>query len=56
MWLFGKEIYENMGKNCKETLTINRGIALHKMIRLITFVLGGEVKFVLKINNLYFQF
>lgn len=26
-----------------ETLIVNRGISLHKMIRLITLALGGEV-------------
>jgi len=42
MWLFGKEVYENMSVNDKETLTINRGIALHKMLKLLTIGLGGE--------------
>lgn len=27
----------------EETLVINRGMSLHKMIRMITFALGGEV-------------
>ena len=43
MWLFGKEIYENMSLKCEETPTINRAIALHKMIKFITFSLGGDV-------------
>jgi 1,4-alpha-glucan branching enzyme len=31
-----------MSINNEETLGIFRGMALHKMIRLITFALGGE--------------
>jgi len=27
----------------EETIGVNRGVALHKMIRLITLALGGEV-------------
>ena len=42
MWLFDKELYWNMSVLSEETLVINRGICLHKMIRLITFALGGE--------------
>ena len=42
MWLFDKEVYWNMSCNAPETLVINRGMCLHKMIRLITFALGGE--------------
>lgn len=42
MWLFDKEIYFNMSRLSQETPVIKRGIALHKMIRLITFALGGE--------------
>ena len=42
MWLFDKEIYWNMATNSPETPIINRGMALHKMIRMITFALGGE--------------
>ena len=42
MWLFDKEIYWNMANNAPETFTINRGFALHKMIRMISFALGGE--------------
>ena len=43
MWLFGKDIYFNMDTDQPETLIITRGMALHKMIRLITLALGGEV-------------
>ena len=42
MWLFDKEVYWNMSCNAPETIVINRGMSLHKMIRLITFALGGE--------------
>jgi 1,4-alpha-glucan branching enzyme len=40
-WLMDKEMYWHMDKASKN-LIIDRGIALHKMIRLITFALGGE--------------
>jgi 1,4-alpha-glucan branching enzyme len=42
MWLFDKEMYWNMSCNSPETIIISRGMALHKLIRLITFALGGE--------------
>ena len=42
MWLFDKEVYWNMATNSPETPVINRGMALHKMIRMISFALGGE--------------
>ena len=42
MWLFDKEIYWNMSTDAPETFIINRGMALHKMIRMISFSLGGE--------------
>ena len=42
MWLFDKEMYWNMANSAPETPIINRGFALHKMIRMITFALGGE--------------
>ena len=42
MWLFDKEIYWNMSTDAPETFVINRGMALHKMIRMISFALGGE--------------
>ena len=44
MWLFDKEIYTNMSLLSEETFTVHRGVALHKMIRLITIGLGGEVR------------
>ena len=42
MWLFDKELYWNMSVWAEETITIHRGMSLHKMIRLISFALGGE--------------
>ena len=42
MWLFDKEMYWNMSCGSPETIIISRGMALHKLIRLITFSLGGE--------------
>ncbi|KAI9800432.1 MAG: alpha-1,4-glucan branching enzyme [Piccolia ochrophora] len=42
MWLLDKEIYTNMAKLNEFTPVIERGLALHKMIRLITHGLGGE--------------
>ncbi len=40
-WLMDKEMYFSMSK-LQKNLIVDRGIALHKMIRLITFALGGE--------------
>ncbi|MEM9237564.1 MAG: alpha amylase C-terminal domain-containing protein, partial [Verrucomicrobiota bacterium] len=40
-WLMDQEMYWHMGREDDHPL-IERGIALHKMIRLITFALGGE--------------
>jgi 1,4-alpha-glucan branching enzyme len=40
-WLMDKEMYFHMQVN-DQNLVIDRGIALHKMIRLFTAVLGGE--------------
>lgn len=40
-WLMDKEMYTHMGIGI-ESLVVDRGIALHKMIRLITMGLGGE--------------
>lgn len=41
-WLMDKEMYTNMSVLTENTPIIDRGIALHKMIRLVTFALGGE--------------
>jgi 1,4-alpha-glucan branching enzyme len=40
-WLMDKEMYWHMDKSSK-SLVIDRGVALHKMIRLISFSLAGE--------------
>ena len=40
-WLMDKEMYWHMAKN-DDNLIIDRGIALHKMIRLVTASAGGE--------------
>lgn len=41
-WLMDKEMYTHMSCNSDSSLIIDRGIALHKMLRLITHSLGGE--------------
>lgn len=41
-WLMDKDMYTNMSVLTELTQVVDRGIALHKMIRLITFALGGE--------------
>ncbi|BFZ15790.1 hypothetical protein BsWGS_18829 [Bradybaena similaris] len=41
-WLMDKEMYTHMSLVSGDNLIIDRGIALHKMIRLITIGLGGE--------------
>lgn len=41
-WLMDKEMYTHMSCVSDSSLIIDRGIALHKMIRLITHTLGGE--------------
>src|SRR5690606_37163667 len=40
-WLMDKEMYYSMS-TLQQNLIIDRGIALHKLIRMITFSLGGE--------------
>lgn len=42
MWLFDAEMYHNMSTLQQESLVTNRGMALHKMIRLLVCGLGGE--------------
>jgi len=39
--LMDSEMYWHMGRDC-ESASVDRGIALHKLIRLLTFSLGGE--------------
>lgn len=41
-WLMDKEMYDFMSEESPLTPIIERGIALHKMIRLLTYGLGGE--------------
>ena len=41
MWLFGGEIYHGM-KAHNHSIVVDRGMALHKMIRIVTIGLGGE--------------
>ncbi|XP_039057127.1 1,4-alpha-glucan-branching enzyme 1, chloroplastic/amyloplastic-like [Hibiscus syriacus] len=41
-WLMDKDMYDFMALDKTSTPLIDRGIALHKMIRLITMGLGGE--------------
>ncbi|KAG5654624.1 alpha-1,4-glucan branching enzyme [Sphagnurus paluster] len=41
-WLMDKEMYTNMSDLTEMTPVISRGLALHKMIRLLTQSLGGE--------------
>ncbi|KAF9464887.1 glycoside hydrolase family 13 protein [Collybia nuda] len=41
-WLMDKEMYTNMSDLAPMTPIISRGLALHKMIRLLTHSLGGE--------------
>lgn len=40
-WLMDKEMYSSMSK-LQTSLVVDRGMALHKMIRMITISLGGE--------------
>jgi 1,4-alpha-glucan branching enzyme len=41
-WLMDKEMYTHMSTVSTPSPIIDRGLALHKMIRLITHGLGGE--------------
>ncbi len=41
-WLMDKEMYTHMSTLSSPSGVIDRGIALHKMIRFITHTLGGE--------------
>ena len=41
-WLMDKEMYWSMSILSNDSLVIDRGMSLHKMIRLITIGLGGE--------------
>ena len=41
-WLFQEQIYTHMSVLAERTPVMERGLALHKMIRLLTHSLGGE--------------
>ncbi|KAF1741012.1 hypothetical protein MXB_3710, partial [Myxobolus squamalis] len=41
-WLMDSEMYHNMSVHQSKSIVIDRGMALHKIIRLITMALGGE--------------
>ena len=41
-WLMDAEMYSNMSVKTTRTPIIDRGLALHKMLRLVTLGLGGE--------------
>ena len=41
-WLMDKEMYTSMSVSSPPNLIVDRGMALHKLIRLITHSLGGE--------------
>eukprot|EP01028_Stygiella_incarcerata_P007150 TRINITY_DN292_c0_g3_i1.p1 TRINITY_DN292_c0_g3~~TRINITY_DN292_c0_g3_i1.p1 ORF type:complete len:687 (+),score=175.83 TRINITY_DN292_c0_g3_i1:141-2201(+) len=41
-WLMDKEMYDGMSILTPPSLVVDRGIALHKMIRLLTHSMGGE--------------
>lgn len=41
-WLMDKEMYTNMSTMSHNSLIIDRGISMHKLIRMITHSLGGE--------------
>ena len=42
MWLFDAEIYTGMSVLFEQSMMVSRGMALHKMIRLISQSLGGD--------------
>lgn len=42
MWLFDAAIYTCMSTQQEETVQVTRGMALHKIIRLLTMSLGGD--------------
>jgi len=41
-WLMDKEMYDGMSILSDPSFIVDRGIQLHKLIRLITFCMGGE--------------
>jgi 1,4-alpha-glucan branching enzyme len=42
MWLFDAEMYTNMSTLNEITPVVDRGMCMHKMIRMVTMCLGGE--------------
>lgn len=54
-WLMDKEMYTHMSTISPNSVIIDRGIALHKMIRLITHALGGEA-YLNFIGNYFYNF
>ena len=42
MWLFDEQIYHLMKKTSPPNIVMDRGMAIHKMIRLLVSSLGGE--------------
>lgn len=57
-WLMDKEMYSHMSIMSPPSSIISRGIALHNMIRLLTYGLGGEayLNFMGKILLLFFKY
>ena len=53
-WLMDKEMYTHMSNLSGPSAIIDRGMALHKMIRFVTHALGGEgyLNFIGIIKNL----
>ena len=41
-WLMDKEMYTGMSLLTPANMIVDRGIAMHKMIRMVTMALGGE--------------
>ena len=41
-WLLDDQIYSHMSVMSERTPVVERALALHKMIRLLTYALGGE--------------
>ena len=41
-WLMEVDMYEGMSLNSSPSFVIDRGMSLHKMMRLIVHTLGGE--------------
>ena len=42
MWLLDAEIYTGMSALGEATPVVERGVAMHKLIRAVTMALGGE--------------